>query len=59
LVKKKLNKYPEAQKGILELWERIQVEWEKSPRETCQKLIISMPDRVRAVYEAKGGYTKY
>jgi transposase len=48
-VKKTLNEYPEASKGILELWEKMQVEWEKIPRETCQKLISSMPDRVRAV----------
>jgi hypothetical protein len=59
LAKKKLNEYPEPPKGILELWERILVEWEKIPRETCEKPTSSMPDRVRAVYKAKGGYTKY
>jgi hypothetical protein len=58
-VKKKLNEYPEPLKGILELWERMQVEWEKIPRETCQKPIGSMLDRVRAVYKAKGDYTEY
>jgi hypothetical protein len=37
----------------------MQVRWEKIPRETVQKVISSMPDRVRAVYKAKGGYRKY
>ena len=58
-VKKRLNEYPEASKGILELWERIEVEWEKIPVEVCQNLIESMPRRIAAVARAKGGYTKY
>ena len=45
--------------GIHELWERVQVEWERIPVEECQKLIESMPRRVQAVLKAKGGYTKY
>jgi len=44
---------------MIELWERIQVEWEKIPVEECQKLIESMPRRIQAVIRAKGGYTKY
>ena len=29
LLKRRLAKYPKSAKGITELWERVQVEWEK------------------------------
>ena len=48
-----------APRGVEELWERCQVEWEKIPKEVCQNLIESMPRRVQAIIKAKGGYTKY
>ena len=53
------GRYEEEPKGILELWERIEKEWEKIPASLCQNLIESMPRRVAAVVKAKGGYTKY
>ena len=46
-------------KGVHELWDRVAKEWTEIPPETCQKLIESMPRRIQAVLEAKGGYTKY
>ena len=46
-------------KGILELWERVEGEWDKIDARVCQNLIESMPRRVAAVLEAEGGYTKY
>lgn len=58
-LKKILQEYEEPPKGILELWERVQVAWEKITPEMCQRLIESMPRRVAAVLKAKGGYTKY
>ena len=58
-MKWKLGKYKEAPKGIQELWEHVQVEWDGLEAEVCQNLIESMPRRVEAVYKAKGGYTKY
>ena len=58
-LKRRLGKYPEAPKSILELWERVEVEWEAIPREKCLELIKSMPRRVAEVLKAKGGYTKY
>ena len=58
-LKRKLAEYEEPPKGIQELWEQVEAEWEKIGVETCRELIESMPRRVRAVYEAKGGYTKY
>jgi transposase len=58
-LKVKLGEYERVPAGILELWERVQVEWEKIEPEVCQNLIESMPRRVAAVLKAKGGYTKY
>lgn len=58
-LKRRLATYPTEPKGMLELWERIEVEWEKIPKETCLDLINSMPRRIAAVIKAKGGYTKY
>lgn len=58
-LKRQLAAYEEPPKGITELWERVEKEWNAIPKEVCQKLIESMPRRVEAVYKAKGGYTKY
>ena len=58
-LKRRLAEYENPPKGMEELWERVQVEWEKIPASECQKLIESMPRRVKAVIKAKGGYTKY
>ena len=58
-LKRRLAEHETPPKGILELWERIQVEWERIPTSFCQDLIESMPRRVAAVIRAKGGYTKY
>ena len=58
-LKRRLAEYENPPNGIHELWERVQMEWERIPVEECQKLIESMPRRVQAVLKAKGGYTKY
>ena len=58
-LKRQLAGYEQSPKGVLELWERIEKEWNASPASTCQTLIESMPRRVEAVLKAKGGYTKY
>ena len=39
--------------------ERVQDEWDMIDPKVCQDLIQSMPRRVQAVIEAKGGSTKY
>src|SRR6267154_1572636 len=60
LVKRpRLAEHENPPNGIHELWERVEVEWEKIAVRECQKLVESMPKRVRAVLKAKGGYTKY
>ena len=58
-LKRRLAGYEKPPKGILELWERVQREWEAIDESVCQDLISSMPRRVQAVLKAKGGYTKY
>jgi transposase len=45
--------------GMLDLWERVQEEWEGISQETVKNLIDSMPCRIKAVIKAKGGPTKY
>ena len=42
-----------------ELWDRVEVEWNKIAAETCQNLIESMPRRSKAVIRANGGHTDY
>src|SRR3954464_8560332 len=58
-LKKKLAEYENPPSGILELWERAEMEWNEMGKEVCQNLIESMPRRVEAVIKANGGYTKY
>ena len=58
-LKRKLGGYERPPSGILELWERVEEEWNKIEPEVCQNLIESMPRRVEAVLKAKGGHTKY
>jgi len=55
----KLGEYEQPPKGVLELWERIEEEWNKIDVLVYQNLIESMPRRMAAVIKAKGGYTKY
>ena len=59
LLKRRLGEYDNSPSCIHELWERVQVEWEKISATECQNLIESMPRRIQAVLKAKGGYIKY
>ena len=58
-LKRRLTEHENPSNGIYELWERVQVKWDRILVEECQKLIESMPRRVQAVLKAKGGYIKY
>ena len=58
-LKLKLATYETKAKGIRELWERCDKEWNSFSTEECQKYIESMPARVKAVLRAKGGHTNY
>ncbi len=58
-VKRKLNKFDNPPKGMLELWERIECTWNEITPQICQNLIASMPRRINDVIKAKGRWTKY
>ncbi|KAJ1300174.1 hypothetical protein OPQ81_011926 [Rhizoctonia solani] len=58
-LKRELGKYPHPPKGVLELLERVETEWNKIDAKVCQDLIESMPRRIQAVLKAKGGHTDY
>jgi transposase len=58
-LKRQLATYETEPASIYELWKRVEVEWYNIPVQVCIGLIESMPRRVTAVLEAKGGYTKY
>ena len=46
-------------KSKQELIGAVKEEWRKITIEKCHSLILSMPNRVKAVIKAKGGHTKY
>ena len=50
-IKQQLGEYSTMSKGGWEIWERV--------AEVCRNLIESMPRRLEAVIQAKGGHTKY
>ena len=52
-VKKQLQEYSKPAHSVQQLWERVEREWEKIPKEVCQNLIESMPRRLAAVIRAK------
>jgi hypothetical protein len=58
-LKRQLLKYDTPPKGVHELWDRLEEEWDKISPEVCQNLIESMPRRIKAVIKANGGHTKY
>ena len=58
-LKTKLEEYEEPPKGVTELWERVEKEWEGIDAAVCRNLIESMPRRIEAIIKAKGDYTKY
>ena len=58
-LKRQLATYEADPSSIHELWERVEVEWNKIPPQVCIDLIESMPRCVAAVLKVKGGYTKY
>ena len=44
-------------RGVLKGW--IREAWEAIPQDLIDKLLLSAPNRVRALRKAKGRYTKY
>lgn len=58
-LKRQLNGYEYQPKGMHELWERVETEWNNIPQDVCKILVESMPQRIEEVLKAKGGYTRY
>lgn len=58
-LKNRLNSYSTPANGMIELWQRIEDEWNKIDKTTCLNLIESMPRRIEAVLKAKGYWTDY
>ncbi|KAG1391774.1 hypothetical protein G6F60_012396 [Rhizopus arrhizus] len=58
-LKLKLSLYDKKAKGVHELWERVEKEWNSFDKEACRRYIDTMPARIKAVIDAKGGSTKY
>ena len=58
-LKQQLARYPKEAKGVHELWEYVQVEWNKIPEDVCSKLVESMPKHVKAVKRVKGNDIYY
>ena len=42
-----------------QLWEECKAAWNRISPDTCKKLVSSMPKRINAVIQNKGGPTKY
>ncbi|KAG1123753.1 hypothetical protein G6F37_014058 [Rhizopus arrhizus] len=55
----RLSAYETRAKGVHELWDRIEEQWAIFTKDNCRKYIDSMPDRIKVVIQAKGGYTDY
>jgi hypothetical protein len=58
-LKRRINCRSKPPTSIEELWDIVQDEWNKIPVEFCQKLICSMPERVKDLRKAKGGFTRW
>lgn len=58
-VKHKVYSFPEPAKGLIQLWERMEEEWEKIPKEYVENLYKSMNNRMKQCIKAKGYWTKY
>jgi transposase len=60
LLKRRLNDFESAPKGMEDLNERVTKVWyEQISPEECRKVIDSMPKRIAACIKAKGRWTKY
>ncbi|KAG1541397.1 hypothetical protein G6F49_011895 [Rhizopus delemar] len=58
-LKLKLSLYDKKAKDVHVLWERVEKEWNSFDKEVCRRYIDTMPARIKAVIDAKGGSTRY
>jgi transposase len=58
-MKIRLNQYERAPTGMVDLWDRVQDVWNGFGADECRRLIHTMPQRVEAVLQAKGWWTRF
>jgi len=58
-VKRRMGSLSKKTRSKDELWDRLQDVWNGIEPSVCAKLVDSMPARIQAVLDAKGGYTRY
>jgi len=58
-VQRRLCNLPSRPSGKENLWDKMQGVWNGIEPSFCTKLIDSMPARIKAVRDTKGGYTRY
>ena len=59
LLKLRLSLHERTARNIDELWERVDVEWNKLDKDVCRSYIDSIPDRIAAVIKSSGRFTRY
>jgi len=59
IVKRRLGQYQTMPSNLDDLWKRVELEWNRIPKEIIEKLVESMPKRVKSVIANKGLWTKY
>ena len=59
ILKTKVMSFKDECKGINELWERVQLVFDDIDKETCAELVVSLPQCVKVVMTAFGGWTNY
>ena len=57
--KRQLGTYETPPAGTLDLWERVQTEWDKIEPEYCRKLVDSMSKRMETILKNSGFPIKY
>ena len=58
LVKRKWNECPTPTKGMVQLWELVQVSFHSITRKQCQKFYHRMPNRIQTNLASKKGLDK-
>ena len=58
-IKRHLCSLPVPPTNLDHLWDKVQNIWNAIEVDVCTNLIDTMPQRIKAVIKAKGGYTKW
>jgi transposase len=58
-IKRRLFRYKQPAKDINQLWKRVEKIWRKLPSKLFRNLYESMPRRMRALLQSRGGPIKY